>query len=221
MKTFTSTEYDANSISALSVFTLVLWIGCALVSWFGFVLPYAHPRALPLQPPPVKVEMLEVKLTDDSQPTPEASHNSTITDPLAQPQIPQPIAVAQPSPAIAFALPVKGPVQIVAPRYAAHTQAPPAPAPTPTPQKLVFGEGEGRQPAPEYPGRARREGQEGSVTVRFTVGEDGRVTTAQALVPCRWQLLTESALRVVRERWRFSAGPLRAYDVQIRFVLTQ
>jgi protein TonB len=219
MKTFTSTEPDASSISGLSVLTLVLWLGCLLVGGLGFALPYTHPRPLQAQPPPIKVEMLEVKLADNAQPTPGSSQNFTITDPLAPPQIPRPVPVARPSPTIAFALPVKGPVQIVESRYAAHTQAPPAAAPAP--QSLTFGEGEGRQPAPEYPGRARREGQEGAVTVRFTVAEDGHVAAVQALVPCRWPLLNESVLRVVRERWRFSPGPLRVYDVQIRFVLTQ
>ncbi|HEX4263181.1 MAG TPA: TonB family protein [Verrucomicrobiae bacterium] len=222
MKTFTSTEYDADSISGLGVFTLVLWLGCLLIGGFGFALHYSHPRAPQAQPPPLKVEMLEVKLTEDSQPTPESSPNSAVTDPLAQPQIPQPVAVAQPSPAIAFALSVKGPVRVVEARQAAYSQ-PSSPAPTaePLPQRLTFGEGEGRQPAPDYPRRAQQEGQEGGVLVRFTVAESGHVTAVEALEPCRWPLLNQSALRVVKERWRFSPGPLRVYDVQIRFILTQ
>lgn len=221
MKTFASTAHDdANSISGLGVFTLVLWMGCVLIGGLGFVLRYAHPRPPQAQPPAVKVEMLEVKLTEDTQPTLEASQNTTVTDPLAQPQIPQPIPVAQPSPAIAFALPVTGPVQIVEAKHAAYSQpSAPAPAAASTPQRLTFGEGEGRQPAPNYPESARKQGQEGVVLVRFTVAEDGHVTTAQAVEPCRWHLLNEEAVRVIRQRWRFLPGQLRVYDVPIRFVL--
>jgi len=222
VKTFASAAHDANNINGLSVFTLVLWMVCSLVGGLGFAIHYAHPHPHRTQPPPVKVEMLEVKLADDPQPTPEVSQNPPVTDSPAQPQIPQPIAVAQPSPAIAFALLVKGPVQIVAPRFAARTQATPTPAPvpSPTPQKLVFGEGEGHQPKPDYPQSAQRAGEEGSVTVRFTVAENGQVIAAEIIAPSRWPLLNKSALRAVRERWRFAPGTIRRYDVPIRFQLT-
>jgi protein TonB len=91
----------------------------------------------------------------------------------------------------------------------------------PAPQQLTYGQGEGRQPAPEYPYRARREGQEGVVKVRFSVGDDGRVLSAEAASPSPWPILNESAVRVVRERWRFRAGPLRNYEVAIRFQLSR
>jgi TonB family protein len=86
-------------------------------------------------------------------------------------------------------------------------------------QPLTFGQGEGRQPAPEYPRRAMQEGQEGLVGVRFTVGENGRVLTAEPIAPAPWPLLNEAALRAVRERWRFRPGPPRSYEVAIRFEL--
>jgi TonB family protein len=66
-----------------------------------------------------------------------------------------------------------------------------------------------------------REGQEGTVTVRFSVGESGRVLTAEALKPSPWPLLDNAAVRVVRERWRFRAGEVRLYEVAIRFELTK
>jgi protein TonB len=131
--------------------------------------------------------------------------------------------VAEATPAIAFPLPVEGPVRIVEANQAGH--APPAApaAPTPAPatpvQPITYGQGEGKQPAPEYPRQAVREGQEGVVTVRFTVGGDGRVLAAEAVSPAPWPLLNEAALRAVRERWRFRPGPLRLYEVAIRFEL--
>ncbi len=88
-------------------------------------------------------------------------------------------------------------------------------------QTLRYGQGEGKQPAPEYPASARREGQQGTVLVRFTVGTDGRVLAAEAVRPAPWPLLTQSALDVIRHRWRFSVGSLRAYEVSIRFQLSR
>jgi protein TonB len=126
---------------------------------------------------------------------------------------------------VEFALPVEGPVRLVEVKAAAFA-APAEPVKTnapaqfvPPPQQLVYGQGEGRQPAPEYPYRARREGQEGVVKVRFLVGEDGRVLSAEAPAPSPWPMLNDSALRVVRERWRFRAGTVRNYEVAIKFQL--
>ena len=51
---------------------------------------------------------------------------------------------------------------------------------------LTFGEGEGQQPPPEYPPKRLSTGQEGTVVVRLTVGEDGRVSDATAASPCSW-----------------------------------
>ena len=84
-------------------------------------------------------------------------------------------------------------------------------------QPLVFGQGEGRQPAPPYPPTAIRQGQEGIVTVRLNVGSDGQVTAAEASIPSPWPLLNEAAIRTVRNRWYFTAGVPRSYEVIIRF----
>lgn len=220
MKSFASSARDANSINGLSVFTLVVWVGCLLVGGLGFALPYSRPRAPQAKPEAVKVEMLEIKLSDESQP-PALAENvaATESDPLAREPVPQPIPVAQPSPAIAFALPVKGPVRIVEARHAAYTQStsPPVVA-APAPQMLTPGQSEQWLPKPTYPDRARREGQEGTVTVRLTVAEDGHVTAVEAVGPSRWFLLNEEALRAAK-RGHFPPGNLRIYDAPIRFVL--
>jgi outer membrane biosynthesis protein TonB len=106
------------------------------------------------------------------------------------------IAVAAATPSIAFAQPVEtsAKTQIVEPKQAIPVR-PPSVAATQTtpqyagnaptnPQRLTYGQGEGRQPAPEYPLEAKLAHQQGSVIVRFTVGEDGRVQNAgQQAVP--------------------------------------
>jgi TonB family protein len=213
----------------LSVLTLVLWVSCLAVGWIGFTFPYARPLPKPAEVP-VIAQRIQVELTSD--PLPPAEPASTPPDPVAPPPLPDNttvptapplLAVAEPSPAIAFALPVEGPVRVVEAAQAAFVRpvAPvtPAPAPAPAAQPLTYGQGEGRQPAPSYPLAARRQGQEGTVLVRFTVGENGRVLAAEAAQPSPWPLLNDAALEAVRERWRFRAGPVRVYEVAIQFVL--
>jgi TonB family protein len=210
------------------VVTFVLWVGCALIGVLGFAMPYSHPQVAKAQPEPVSVEMLNVELTSD--PLPDLAPpmaNSLATPPpaeaVAQPQLPQPLAVALPSAAIAFALPTEGPTRIVDAAQASYSTSAVsnnAVATSALPvQTLTYGQGAGRQPAPEYPWRAQNEGQEGVVNVRFTVAENGRVVSAEAVNGSPWPLLNDSAVRTVRNRWRFNSGSLRAYEVAIRFVL--
>lgn len=88
-----------------------------------------------------------------------------------------------------------------------------------TPIGLVFGIGAGRQPAPEYPERARRMNWAGTVRVRFRVDAAGRVTEAAAAESSGYSSLDESALRAIRNRWRFPAGKPRFYEIEIHFKL--
>ena len=210
------------------VVTLVLWVSCSLIGVLGFAMPYARPLVAKAQPEPVPVEMLNVELTSEPQPdlAPPVANLLATPPPaeaVAQPNLPQPLAVALPSAAIAFALPVEGPARIVDAAQASYSTSAVsnnAVATTAVPvQTLTYGQGAGRQPAPEYPWRAQHEGQEGVVNVRFTVAENGRVLSAEAVTPSPWPMLNDSAVRTVRNRWRFNAGSLRAYEVAIRFVL--
>jgi TonB family protein len=215
----------------LPVVTLVIWLACLVVGGLGFAYPYARPRPKPPEPV-VVAQRIQVELT--SEPLPPEETPPAPPDPRAPPPplpdnpvvaaAPPLLAVAEPSPAIAFALPVEGPVRVVPVEQAAFARpaekpAVVAPAPAPAPQALTFGQGEGRQPAPEYPFLARRRGQEGTVVIRFTVGTDGRVLAAEAVQPSPWPLLNEAALAAVRERWRFPTGAVRLYEVPIQFVL--
>lgn len=231
------------------ILTLVLWLGCLLVGGLGFVLPYTRPK-----PPPtattIQAELLKVDLTSEP-PTapaavlpapPESAEPPPLFTPATPPQAPQLVAVAQPSPAVAFALPVEAPARIVEVKQAAFVRPAPAPAPKPAPpgppgppassnqptgnapaapavQTLTYGQGEGRQPAPRYPETARRAGQEGTVIIRLSVGTDGRVLAAEPSAPSPWSALNREAVRVVREQWQFQPGPVRLFEVAIRFEL--
>lgn len=216
----------------MEVATLALWLFVSAVSVVGLTVGYQRPLAPVKKMPAVVAEVVQVELTTDPIEAPMAPSQELAAPPqieqpaaLQPPNTPQLTAVAEPS-LVAFALPVDGPVVVVkTPQQAAYVApvvepAPAAPAPVAAaPQRLVHGQGEGRQPAPDYPYRARREGQEGSVTVQFSVGENGQVLAAEAAAPSPWPLLNEAAVKVIRERWRFRTGAFRAFEVTIHFKL--
>jgi TonB family protein len=212
----------------MPAFTLLVWLSCVLVGLLGFVLHYDRPRQRTPPSEPLLAQQLQVELDPPTPPEIEPPPLDPLTPPpppdaLAPSAIVQPIAVAQPGPAIAFAVPVPGPTRIVdanraeyASRPVVSTQAAPQPV-----KQLILGEGEGKQPKPDYPDLARRRRQEGTVVVRLSVGEDGRVASAEAVEPSPWPLLNEAALKVVRERWRFPVGPARLYEVGIHFQIAR
>lgn len=219
--------------SLVSVATLVAWISCAVVGSIGLAISYPQLAATPAPSKPVHVEILNVELTSEpmqlaplaATPPPLDVAKPDEIKPIIAPSAPPLVAVAEPS-RVEFALPVRGPVQVVEParasvsRPAEQKVEPTTTAkPVAAPQQLQYGYGEGKQPRPDYPLYAQRTGQEGTVTVRFTVAENGRVLTAEAVDPSPWPLLNDAAVRAVRERWRFLAGPARVYDVAIRFEL--
>jgi periplasmic protein TonB len=221
--------FETKEVPFIPVLTFVLWMLVCIVATIGLVVPYVRPRASEKKEVSITAETLQVELSSDrvafAEP-PKTPNPPPLSQPVPNLQtLPTLTPVAEPS-VVAFALPVEGPVQIVAAKAAAYV-APaelaksdaPASATAPAPQQLVYGEGEGKQPAPEYPYRARQEGQEGVVKVRFTVGENGRVLSAEAASSSLWPMLNQSAVRVVRERWRFRPGAIRVYEVSIKFQL--
>lgn len=217
--------------SALSVMTLALWLTWLTVGMVGLSLAYSRPHEKADEAPPVEAELIQVELAvtpDTPPPTPpkprDLSQPPPLQDPLIAPQTPPMISVAAPSPLVAFAMPVEAPAKVVEVKQASYVKPvePPAPAPpAPVAQTLTFGLGEGRQPRPHYPRQSVREGQEGTVTVRFMVGADGRVKIAEGTKPCPWPLLNESALETIRRSWRFAPGKERNYEVNIRFELNK
>lgn len=216
--------------SILQVMTLVLWLGCWVVGIIGLRLHYRWPIPAAKPPELMQAELMTVQVTQDPTVLADALPPSPDLDPppppvpaAAAPAAPALAAVAEPAPAIAFALPVEGPTQKVDAPHAdfarpAATTAPASGRPAaPAVQRLTYGQGEGAQPAPDYPPDAIAAGEEGVVGIRFTVGEDGRVIDAHVVSPSRWPSLNSAALRVIQNRWRLTPGAARTFEVSIRF----
>jgi periplasmic protein TonB len=213
----------------MSIVTLVI---CLVVGFLGFALPYLRPQPPVKSLPPITAELLNVEFTSEplppvnpAPPLPSVIQPPPLAKPTAIPPPPPLASVAAPSPQIAFAIPIEAPGEVVPAKEASYrtVEAPPVVESTPAaaPQPLNFGQGAGKQPAPDYARQALREGQEGIVTVRMTVGANGRVMAAEASSPSPWPLLNDAAVRVVKSRWRFMPGPVRAYEVEIRFQLSK
>jgi protein TonB len=229
--------------------TLGIWVGCLVIGGLGFVLRYPQAPPLPKELPPVLVQSVKVDLSDDPAPSDATSTENAlpakpdVSDPQP-PALPNPetltpapalVSLAELTPAPAFVAPAPANKPPMPAQPAAQAQSPeparpavPGEAGGPARQRagvpgafrhLTFGVGEGRQPSPEYPREAGMARQQGTVVVRFTVGEDGSVLGAQVQTPCRWPLLNQAAVRAVRDRWHFQPGGVRSFDVSIQFEL--
>lgn len=208
----------------IQIITLVLWLLCLVVGLLGWWLtqPPPAPTAPPKKAePPPQAEVLKVDLEpmvlpqvvpqDQSQPPPPSDQPMPALPPLPE--------VAAYDPSIAFAQPIDGLVRLVS-----RGQANPgriSATPLPVIQRLVYGQGEGAQPEPDYPQEAVDAGEEGTVGVRLKVDSSGQVIDAQAISPCTWPLLNQAAVQAVRNTWHFSPGPPRIYDVSIAFQLNR
>lgn len=208
----------------LTVFTAVVWLVFGAAGVAGLKLQYQMLQTAPKARPPVTVERLNlhvVKTESAGSPRMQVTPRPQVPEPaaLAAPQLPSLLPVADPKLSIPFPLAVEGPSKIVEAAKAAPTS--PVAATPSTVQHLTFGEGEGDQPAPEYPREAKIGHEEGNVTVQMTIDEGGNVTDAQVTSACPWPILNQAALRAVRDTWHFEKGPVRYRDVEFVFELHQ
>jgi protein TonB len=214
-------QHDDEEIGLVPVLTLVIWVTCVVVAVLGKVLQTPRPPPT-TQPTPIDAALVKVDLEQPAAPELAAAQPPALRDAPQAPPLP---AVALPSPAIAMEMPVEGPSRLVTPALAAPQQTTANPAARAVSanqvQRLTFGQGEGRQPAPDYPTEAIYRHEEGVVVILMTVGQDGHVMSARVQVPCPFAILNQAALRAVRQTWHFPAGPVRNYEIAIQFELTQ
>jgi protein TonB len=218
---------NAPSIPISQIVILVTWLVCLIIGIVGYWLPY---RVLPApkSTEPVQAQLITVDVTKDPAIVPDApapAPNSAPLPPvppqaLDAPPAPPLTAIAEPA-SVQFALPVEGPTRNTDAAHASPAQIAPTINSAPAIKRLTFGQGEGAQPAPDYPSQALDAGEEGAVLIRFTIGQDGHVIGANVASPSRWPLLNNAALQVIQDRWRFSGGAVRTYEVSIRFKINR
>jgi len=210
----------------LPIATMVLWCGCLAVGLVGIVLS-GHRSKGPAPPVLVETELLNAEAGGPQAAVAAAARNPPPESAATPPDVP---ALAMP----AFVQPQEQPKEKPMPRQVVAASKPamaaaatkPAAAPVanrgaPGMTYLTYGEGEGDQPAPEEPEEAVLDGEDGTVVVRMTVDEDGRVIEAHAVSTCRWPLLNSAAVHAIRSTWRFRSGPVRIYEVAIEFVINR
>lgn len=226
-------------IHALNIGTLATWLSVLGFGAVGVLLPGWHaPRTTvtleKLETLTVTADLtLDEDSLGDSSPPPAAASPPTTPETLPAPPALPDIASVSPLPEV--------PELADAPKVTEPTRSTPQPTPRRTPRAttsersatsekpatserpgaVMSGKDRiaaGRMPAPDYPTVARRNHQEGTVVVRFSVNSSGRVTAAFAKNPSRWPLLNEAAIRTVR-RWSFPPGAEITIDRPIVFRL--
>lgn len=207
---------------AAQILVLAVWITCAGMGAMGLAVGWPALAVRHVEPQPIQAELIETQLQQDAPAAaaapPELSPVPSAETPPQAPDLPD----LPPLPQLPEFVEKVAPV---APQTKPETKARTSPArvnterPTgsPTVQNLTMGVGEGRQPAPEYPRDALSRRQEGTVMIQFLVGAEGQVLSAEVWQASPWSLLNDAALRTVRGRWHFAAGPVRLYRVPIRF----
>jgi TonB family protein len=203
-----SHSISTTAIDLPSIVTTIVWLVFATAGVAGLRLQYQQAQARAQKKPPVVAEQLDVRMIGTAK-TPRANPAPIPQPSIADtpPPMPSLLPVAEPSPVIPFAEPMRQPART-------------AQAASPI-EHLTFGTGEGDKPPPEYPREAKIAHQQGSVTVQFTVNEAGQVIDAQAISPSPYPLLNQAAVRAVRDTWTFPHGKTRVYDVSFQFELHQ
>lgn len=127
--------------------------------------------------------------------------------------------VALNTPAVAFAIPVKGPTILAPARFAAPP--PPQTGKQQAPRATRFNPNAGDRstPQPDYPRLALQRGYQGTVVVNFTVQPSGEITSVEVGQSSGFTILDDAAVNTIRKYWRFAPGPLRYHFVPIVFQL--
>jgi len=138
-------------------------------------------------------------------------------------EAPRVVVVTPDAPNINFSIPTVGNLLVPA----AMAQAPPAmPLKTVAPLKQLppafinsTGSG-GERPEPPYPKIALEQAQQGSVTLRMTVDEAGRVETVEVAQSSGFPVLDRSAVDFVKRHWTVPTGKgARVYEATITYKL--
>jgi protein TonB len=172
--------------------------------------PVADAAPVELEPPPEEQQ-------GQAEPQPQEEHVIQKEALVERPRVATVVA-ANPA-AVAFAVPVEGPVIFVPAQFAPPPpREPPLSPPANPPKVTAFRRSStdgGSYPDPDYPRLAQERRQHGSVTLYLVVNSNGIPTTVEVKDSSGYPLLDKAALTGVKNRWRFPPGEVRYHTVQV------
>ena len=218
----------------LNIGTLAVWMSISGFGMVGLLIPMPEP---PLR----KVERVsevvliheDFEVGESSVPTTKTALSVPVSVPVPQPPALPDMAEIEPLPPLP-AMPAPAPRAVVplpagAPTAGAASSTSRSSAESPRTSGATNGNGSsgmpnnariaaGRMPSPAYPPYSRRNNQQGTVIVEFTVDRNGKFISAYAKKPSPWPLLNQEAVSTVR-LWRFPPGGVMTLQRPIVFQL--
>lgn len=223
----------------LNIGTLAIWLSVSGFGLVGWLVPSP-------EPPPRKVDRVpELIITNEGftlggDPAPEVANPSPLAEPVPVPLPPELPEIAEieplpPVPSLPAAAPAADPRPSAGSPAASGASRPSSSSGSGNRNAGASGAGNrsgsgssglsnsariaaGRMPSPTYPPYSRRNNQQGTVIVEFTVDRNGRVISAYAKKPSPWPLLNQEAVNTVR-LWKFPPGGVMTLQRPIVFQL--
>lgn len=223
----------------LNIGALAVWLSVSGFGLVGWLIPSP-------EPPARKVERVpDLLITNDGftlggEPTPEVANPAPLVDAVPVPHPPELPAMAEieplpPVPSLPAAAPSPAPRPMASAPAAGGAASPSTSTGTRGGNAVASSGGDrsgngspglsnsarvaaGRMPSPAYPPFSRRNNQQGTVIVEFTVDRNGKVISAYAKKPSQWPLLNQEAVNTVR-LWRFPPGGVMTLQRPIVFQL--
>lgn len=210
---------------------------CALFAIIGVIGIFQPLFVLPVKAAPLKSDLVPVLFNPPPPQPPQsvaqnnaATPENSTTEPVETPEVIP--AVTPMNAQITFAVPVEGPVRVVAAKYA---EAPPAklsrPAAPPVSNSNPGGSGAavefnptegdgGTYPRPDrYPSLAQQRGWQGKAILNVRVDVRGIPSEVTIAESSGYRILDNDALEWVKRKWRFPAGPERLFLVPFVYKL--
>lgn len=205
-------------------------VALVIVALIHAVIGYAFVTGLAYQY--IKKTQEQLTTFEVEEPPPPPEEVPPPPPPPDQPSTPPPPVLVTPPPIVQTTQP---PVVMQAqttppPAYTAPPPAPPAPPAPPTVSKAAGLRGNpGQYFGPDaYPPSAQREGAEGRVSAKLSIGTDGRVTDCSILSGSGNRALDDATCRISKARVRFTpaqdaaGNPVASsYTLNIRWQLPQ
>ncbi len=217
---------------------------CALFALIG-VVGIFQPLFVLSAPAPVEKPYSVPVLFNPPPPQPTVSRSVASSDSAPQENSPEPVELPDIVPAVtpmnaqvAFAVPVEGPVRLVAAKYAVPPPAKLKPVQGPPANNGKPGGGSGNvvgdavafeptlgdggvYPRPTYPLWANRAGLEGDIMLEVRVSASGVPVFVTVANSTAARSLDDYTIQWLKKRWRFPAGSERRYLVPFTYKLSK